>query len=60
MGVPQGCIISPILFLIYNNYDHEDETEDTKLVSYADDVTILFRESDLDRLQGSLISIFAE
>lgn len=39
-GSPQGCILSPILFILYTNSMHSDY-ESVKIMKYADDTAIV-------------------
>ena len=41
-GVPQGCILGPLLFLCYINDMELSISSECKLVSYADDSAILY------------------
>ena len=39
-GVPQGCILSPLLFIFYTN-DCLSHSSNCSLIKYADDVAIV-------------------
>jgi hypothetical protein len=59
-GVPQGSVISPLLFLIYTA-NISKNTKDTKLGCYADDISIWYtsknvRETEIN-INKSLIGI---
>ena len=53
-GTPQGCVLSPILFILYTN-DCQSLQDNSYLVKYADDTVLL---SHSDQEYGSVLYNF--
>lgn len=43
-GVPQGDVLSPLLFNLYTSTIHEIKDENTELLQYADDFTLIVKD----------------
>ncbi|UYV82634.1 hypothetical protein LAZ67_22000283 [Cordylochernes scorpioides] len=53
-GVPQGSVLSLLLFLLYINDIHPYLTEDTKVACYADDIAIWHTSSSIEKSEKML------
>lgn len=55
-GLPQGSVLSPILFNLYCAQIHSVVTKDCKILQYADDIVIYSFSRDIETAKENLIT----